>query len=113
MNKLVGVSENCSGRFGARFSMWRDNDRNLSRKIGVACFGGLSEPEATQEKRLLNIAWLGSQKCGYQKRGLPRRSVKSPWRPTSENRERILPMYESADSGVKVMLHGTIFNDNF
>ena len=56
MNKLVGVSENCSGRFGARFSMWRDNDRNLSRKIGVACFGGLSEPEATQEKRLLNIA---------------------------------------------------------
>ena len=114
MNKLVGVSDNCSRRFGARVSRWRDNGKNLFRKIGVACFGVIRtwsySAETAFKYCLIKLSEAGLSEAGFPRRSVP---LKSPWRPTSENRERILPMYESADSGVKVMLHGTIFNDNF
>ena len=83
-------------------------------KIGVACFGVIRAWNYLAET-VFKYCLIRLSETGLSEAGLPRRSVrlKSPWRPKSEIRERILPMYESADSGVKVMLHGTIFNDNF
>ena len=92
-----------------------DNDRNLFRKIGVACFGVIRACSYSGETAF-KYCWIRLSEAGFPRRSVP---LKSPWRPTSENRERILPMYiflhfvRISDSGVKVMLHGTILNDNF